>query len=239
MRITFKRMQIIVNHLTRMKSQSRICLAGVDAATFQHVRPVTPATDLLTRELLRENGGPFGVGALVDLGEVQPCPNPPESEDHSFTPAQASAVEDLQGEVYLELLRDIGVADPVAGFGPELHEIRAGKFAVCAGEGQRSLAVMPLEQGELRMRFGNLYLHLDTPHARADVRVTDVRFYEPDHTTIRRSVVEDVNSRLKRGVEAHLMMGLARPLEDKQAGEVQWLMANGLCLADRPVTDEP
>lgn len=231
-------MQIIVNHLTRMKSP-RICIAGVDAATFQHVRPVTPATELLTRELLRENGGPFGVGALVDLGEVQACPNPPDSEDHTFTATRASAVQDLEGEVYMELLRTIGVPDLSAGFGPELREVRARKFAVAAGEGQRSLAVMPLEQGELDIRFGNLYLDLDQPHARADVRVTDVRFYEPDHTTIKRSIVQDVNTRLRRGVEAHLMMGLARPLNDEQAGEVQWLMANGLCLADRPVGNEP
>jgi hypothetical protein len=232
-------MQIIVNHLTRMTSKSRICIAGVNAATLEHVRPVTPASELLTRELLRENDGPFGVGALVDIGEVQACPNPPETEDHSFMPTAASAVEDLDGDAYLELLREIGVADPGAGFGAELYEVRPGKFAVPAGKGDRSLAVMALEQGELQMRFGNLYLHLEAPHAEADVRVTDVRFYEADHATIKAALVDDVNARLQEGIEAHLMMGLARPLDDDEAGSVQWLMANGLCLADRPVGDIP
>jgi hypothetical protein len=232
-------MRIVVNHLTRMHTKSRICIAGVDPATFEHVRPVTPSNELLTRELLRENGGPFGVGALIELGEVEPRPNPPETEDHSFTLSQARAVEDLESDVYLELLREIGVEDLSAGFGGELYEVRPGKFAVPAGEGQRSLAVMKLEQGELRTAFGNLYLDLDEPHEHAVVRVTDVRFYEPDHQTVKRSVVEDVNARLASGVEAHLMLGLARPLTDAEAGEVQWLMANGLCLADKPVGDEP
>jgi hypothetical protein len=211
----------------------------VEPSTFQYVRPVTPATDLLTRQLLRENGGPFGIGVLVDLGDVEPCPNPPESEDHSFTPARTRALQQLEGPAYLDLLRGLAVEQLSAGFGPELHEVRSGKFAVSAGEGQRSLAVVRLAEGELRMKFGNLYLQLQMPDARAEVRVTDVRFYEPDHGTIKQDVVADVNRRLSSGVETHLMMGLARPLSDKEAGNVQWLMANGLCLADRPVGDVP
>ncbi len=92
-------MQIVVNHLTRMTSESRICIAGIDLATFEHMRPVTPATDLLTRALLRENGGAFGVGALVDLGPVEACPNPPECEDHRFETVNAQAVENLEDDI--------------------------------------------------------------------------------------------------------------------------------------------
>jgi hypothetical protein len=97
-------MRIIVNHVTRMTG-SRICVAGLDAATLQHIRPVTPATDLITRTLLRENGGPFGAGALVDLGGVVACPNAPETEDHRFATVQARHIEDLSDDVYLETAR--------------------------------------------------------------------------------------------------------------------------------------
>jgi len=81
-------MRIIVNHLTRM-SAPRICVAGIDIDTWNFVRPTTPQTDLITRQLLREHGGPFRVGACVDLGPVQPQPSVPESEGHRFETANA------------------------------------------------------------------------------------------------------------------------------------------------------
>jgi hypothetical protein len=72
-----------------MTTQSRVCVAGIDLETRQHVRPVTPKTDLITRDLLRSEGGPFGPGAYVDLGDVIPTPDAPEVEDHLFRTAGA------------------------------------------------------------------------------------------------------------------------------------------------------
>lgn len=67
-----------------------------------------------------------------------------------------------------------------------------------------------------------------------------VRFYESDGQAIKHSVVADVRRRLRRGVCVYAMLGLARPILDEGAGEeVHWLMANGLCLEDRPVGDVP
>lgn len=230
-------MQIIVNHVTRMASP-RICVAGIDAATFQHVRPVTPSTDLITRALLRENGGPFGAGALVDLGTVLACPNAPETEDHEFATAQAKRIEDLSDDVYLELLGQVSDEDVPTAFGPDLVEVRPRKLAVPAGRGTRSLAV-PVVNPELRVKFENLYLKLDPPNTPAELRVTDVRFYEADHKTVKRDIVDDVNGRLASGVTAYAMLGLARAMHDNDGGDVHWLMANGLCLADRAVGDVP
>ncbi len=232
-------MQIIVNHVTRMKGRSRICVAGIDAATSQHIRPVTPSTDLITRTLLRENGGPFGPGALVDLGNVVACPTPPEIEDHQFVTVQTKHIEDLSDDVYLELLNQVSDVDVQAAFGADLVTIRRRKLAVPAGRGTRSLAVVPVVDAELQINFGKLYLMLDTPNTAAQIRVTDVRFYETDQVTIRRDVVDDVNSRLAAGETAYAMLGLARAIPDDEAGDVHWLMANGLCLADRAVSDVP
>ena len=128
-------MRIVVNHVTRMTG-SRICVAGIDTVTYRHVRPVTGPRNPLTRELLRDNGGPFGAGALVDIG-------------------------------------------------------------------------------------------------------TDVRFYTAD-LAIKRDVVKDVNRRLATGTRVYAMLGLARAIRDEAAGQdLHWLMANGLCLADRAVGDLP
>jgi len=232
-------MQIIVNHVTRMTTESRICVAGIHAATSRHVRPVTPSTDLVTRARLREKGGPFGVGALVDLGTVVACPSAPETEDHEFVTANAWRVENLSDDAYLEVLDQVSGDDVPAAFGRDLVEVRPRKFAVPAGLGNRSLAVVPVIDPELLIKFGNLYLRLDSPNLPADLRVTDVRFYEEDQRTVRRNIVSDVNGRLASGVSAYAMLGLARSMYDSDLGNVHWLMANGVCLADRAVGEAP
>src|SRR6188472_370364 len=74
-------MQIVVTHLTHM-SPGFVCVAGVNLVTGQHVRP------LMNRPLsLRHTaagGGPFDLGATVDLGYARYQGEPPEIEDHSF-----------------------------------------------------------------------------------------------------------------------------------------------------------
>ena len=91
----------------------------------------------------------------------------------------------------------------------------------------------------LQIEFDNLFLKLDTSSLTATIRVSDYRFYESDHETIRRDVVNDVRRRISAGVPLYGMLGLARAVEDAEAGYVHWLMVNGLCLADRPVGDKP
>jgi hypothetical protein len=232
--------QIVVNHVTRMKSGSRICVAGIDAAAFQHIRPVTSSTDPLTRTLLRENSGPFGAGALVDVGTVVACPNAPETEDHRFAIAQARYIRDLADDEYIDILDRVSDDDIPTAFGSDLVEVRSRKLAVPAGRGTRSLAVVSVVNPELRINsFGKLYLMLDPPNTPAVLRVTDVRFYGDDQETVRRDIVDDVSRRLARGGRVYAMLGLARAIPDADGGEVHWLMANGLCLADRPVGDVP
>ncbi len=218
----------------------RICVAGIETATYRHVRPVTPrGDDFLTRMLLRENGGPFGAGALVDIGSVVAVPNAPETEDHEFDATRAKRVSDVDGESYLELLGALGEADVQAAFGSALVEVRPRKFAVPVGCGERSLAVVPAVRPELSVKSGKLYLRLNAPATPADPRVTDVRFYTAD-LTIERDVVDDVNRRLAAGTRAYAMLGLARAIRDNATGQdLHWLMANGLCLADRAVGDRP
>lgn len=232
-------MRIIVNHVTRMTSKSRICVAGIHAATLRHVRPVTPPTDLITRTLLRQNGGPFGAGALVDLGTVVARSNPPETEDHEFVIAQAKRIGNLGDDEYLKILNRVSDDDIAAAFGPDLVEVRPRKLAVPAGCGVRSLAVVPVVNPELRIDFKNLYLMLDSPNTPAKLRVTDVRFYEADHKTIKRDIVDNVSRRLATGVKVYAMLGLARAMPDEDGSDVHWLMANGLCLVDRAVGDVP
>lgn len=221
-------------------SGARICVAGVDADTFAHVRPTTQRDDLITRTLLHANGGPFGIGALVDLGHVTPCPNAPETEDHHFSTRQATHVEQLDDETYLGLLEEISAPTLSTAMGPELQRMNNHKWAVEVGSGTRSLAVLcPQGRPRLRLDFEKPRLHLSYPDDAANLSVADVRFYEADHRTARVEVVRDVDSRLISGVQAYIMLGLSRPFAGSENRDLHWLQVNGLCLADRPTGDVP
>lgn len=229
-------MKIIINHLTRM-GPPRICVAGVDASTFEHVRPTTPPSDLITRKLLRGNGGPFAVGALVDLGDTNPRPNAPEVEDHRFTTSEATFVDQLTDEEYIGVLQEVSSNTLEGAMGPDLISKGNRKWAVTTGTGERSLAVLtPRGRPALKIEFEKLRLHLSYPDAAANLSVADLRFYDTDHKTIRTDVVQDVNARLARGVDSYIMLGLSRPFP----GEDQhWLQVNGVCLVDKPVGEVP
>lgn len=226
-------MPIVVNHLTRM-AEDRICVAGIDLDSLEHVRPVSPPDDLMTRKLLRLYGGPFAIGALVDFGPMSACPTAPHTEDHRFAIQQARCEADIDPDTYLELLDLVSDPHAASAFGECLIEIRPGKLAVPAAQGDRSLAVVPATGARLKIEFDNLYLELDD----AKLRVTDVRFYQPSNWKVRRDLVRDVNRRLRSGTRAYAMLGLARAIPD-EGRLVHWLMANGVCLADHPVRDRP
>jgi hypothetical protein len=218
----------------------RICVAGIDPSTLEHVRPTTQKSDLITRAMLRSEGGPFGPGALVDIGYAEPDGQRPEVEDHRFATARARHVRDLSDEHYWNILGSVrhdGVSD---AFGPELGEVRPRKFAIPAGQGIRSLAVVEVEAPELYVdSWGKLFLDMADDGLHAKLRVTDARFYEPDHATVRSKLVEDVSRRLRDGVPVYAMLGLARAMNDEDGGSVHWLQCNGLCLADRASSDMP
>lgn len=228
-------MRIVVNHLTRM-SGTRICVAGVDEITERHVRPVTPPGDPITRSLCEEEGGPFGLGAIVELGDVQPCPSRPESEDHRFSTDAAVRAGRLAADEYLQLLDRVSHSDLNSIFGPAL-ERRGRSYAVVEGNGSISLGVLqPQQRTDLAVDgWGKLRLEFNDDDEPAQLGVTDLRFVEADHHTLRRDRIDDVRARMQAGVRTILMVGLARAF--RAAGDDQnrhWLQVNGICLADRP-----
>lgn len=234
-------MLIVLNHITRMRG-SRICVAGIDQRTVRHIRPTTGPAKPLTRTLLAEQGGPFALGALVDLGRVSPAPAIPESEDHRFSPAAARAVGRLDRYDYLHLLKRASREDLESIFGPDLKR-HNWKLAVDAGAGVVSLGVLsPSRRPTIEIdRYGRPQLKLNDPEQQpAYIPVTDVRFVEDDHRTIKRAAVEDVGRRMKRGVDTLLMLGLARAFKANEEDPARhWLQVNGICLADRPLGSRP
>src|SRR5215204_3740978 len=66
-----------------------VCVAGVDVHTLKHVRPVL-RYGRLTTDLLRRNGGPLDIAAVVDFGPTAYAGRAPEVEDHYFDSARAT-----------------------------------------------------------------------------------------------------------------------------------------------------
>lgn len=232
-------MKILINHLTRMR-EGRICVAGVDP-TGRHVRPVTSSTHRLTRVLLTERGGPFEIGAVLDIGKVAAVPRAPAIEDHRFSVTNTRRVRRLDGDEYFHLLDRVAEDDLEAIFGPDLKR-RKETFAVDRGEGSASLGVLRVKHKVdlTTERYGRLRLKLSEGKTTTCLPVTDIRFVEEDHETIRKDVVEEVRWRLKSGVDVILMMGLTRPFQVKEdAEERHWLQVNGICMADRPLGSRP
>src|SRR5262245_32392079 len=98
-------MQIVINHLTRME-KGYVCVAGVCSSTSSHVRPVTPGRRLpITVSEIR--GGPFGIRALVELGDVRSCGSRPLVEDVEFVPGRAEKVGQLSQPRFWALLQNL------------------------------------------------------------------------------------------------------------------------------------
>ena len=218
----------------------RICVAGIDTENWTHVRPVTPRDDLLTRALLAEEGGPLAVGAIVDIGEPTPVPSPPETEDHEISTADIDFVRMAEGSTYLDVLANMADADLETAFGSDLDrhgwtytvDVDAGKCSLAVVKAQRRPSIEVDKYDKLTLRFND-------PEKPAYLRVTDVRFAEPDHETIKKEAVLDVDRRLKRGVGVFVMFGLSRPFGPGGSEELHWLQVNGLCLEDKPIGADP
>jgi hypothetical protein len=233
-------MQIVINHLTRMTAP-RICVAGIEPDSGSHVRPTTPANDPIERSLLDEEGGPFGIGTLVDLGDVRANPSRPESEDHLFATAAATDVRQLDHDEYWQLLDEVAEDDLNSIFGPDL-ERRGRSFAVEEGRGTVSLGVIRVQESpELEIdSYGKLRLRYNDVDESARLGVTDIRFVEADHRTLKESEIQDAQRRMRSGVDLFLMIGLARAFvatgDDRRR---HWLQVNGICMEDRPVGPRP
>lgn len=227
-------MQILVNHLTRMQP-GYVCVAGVDVHTLNHVRPVL-RYGRLTTDLLRRNGGPLGIGSVVDLGPTAYAGHAPELEDHYFDPARAMWLFDYDPDDYWESLNQIAQESLAAIFGSDLERWDQS-YTVDVGEGHASLGCLaPQKRPWLYVDHrGTVRIVLECLTPSADLSVTDLRLYERDHKTPRRELVADVQRRIDADVEVILSVGLTRPWRKQgDTAERHWLQVNNIHLIDDP-----
>ncbi|HWE64867.1 MAG TPA: hypothetical protein VHB98_24400 [Chloroflexota bacterium] len=231
-------MRIVVTHLTRME-RSYICVAGVDAETGAHVRPVVDHR--MSETMLRRHGGPFDIGALVDLGPVRCIGSAPALEDHSFLPRQARWVKDLKPNVFWRVLERVARSGLAEIFGAELA--RHGRtYTLPTRTGPASLGCLrPNALSFDRNERGRIRIVLaEASDAETiSLSLTDLRFYQADHQTPRWDLVQAVSARIAAGVPVLVSVGLGRPYRALgDSAYRHWLQVNNLHLQDDPLWQE-
>lgn len=231
-------MRIVVNHLTRME-RGYICVAGIDLATGKHIRPVLDRRRLSAALLLRK-GGLFDITSVVDLGVTKHVGRAPEMEDYLFDPQKASRLGNLAPDKFWKLIKSVAKNKLSDIFGDVLTQQGRG-CAVKMRTGESSLGCLLRTRLPMRLRIDDRFkktkIRIDITDGLYDVSpsVTDLRFYNDDHETPRRDVVQQVSRRIESGVSVILGLGLTRPWQ--QPGDTvmrHWLQVNGIHLEDDP-----
>lgn len=202
-------MRIVVSHLTRMRRY--VCIAGVNNGS--HLRPVLKRKQI-PRTLLKSKGGPVSLGAVVDLGSVTSCPEPPKLEDIEFTLAQVKLLHDLRSdEFFQEAIKSVTKSSLKDIFGEELIRYGRASAVIPEGTGIASLGVLgPLEDvrlfeeeddytGKPKIRFSFDDLHMGY----FDLSVTDLRLWNIDQSTPYTDIINSVNDQLD---ECYIAVGL-------------------------------
>jgi hypothetical protein len=229
---------IFINHLTRMK-EGFCCVAGVDAITGKHVRPVLRGRNLST-DLLARNGGPFDMAVTVQLDSVRALPQAPEVEDLLFDPRKARALGVVKEDGFWRILNRAAKSKLSDLFGPHLVGRGVASCAVDKNKGQASLGCLipksrPIllvrrESGKekIRMKLTDGDFHLD-------LGVTDIRLYQDDHVTPDSKLVGRIAKRLASQTDVIVSVGLTRPFKGTEREPVHWLQVNNIHFKDKPV----
>ena len=226
-------MEIVVSHLTRMQS-GYICVAGIEAATGRHIRPVLRGR--LTNSLLVRFGGPFDMAAVIELGSVRYDGRPPEVEDYAFEPVHARRLHVSSPADFWSLLQRTAAPSLAGIFGASLAAHGPG-CVVAKGEGSASLGcLVPASRPRLYINdAGKVRMAVSDGRFHANLSVSDLRFYERDQETPVRATVAAVAGRIQAGVDVLLSVGLGRPYRAaSDTVERHWLQVNNIHLADDP-----
>lgn len=234
-------MEIVVTFLTRM-ARGFCCAAGIDRQTGNFVRavqrPYSGTDPRLSTNYLWVNGGPFQVGNVVDLGRTLAHPNPPESEDHYFNPANARKVSSLTPFEFWSLIISKNKTTMADIFGSEPLRRRVSLY-IPAYKGTASLGFYQINKaGKLSITKGldeqKIRLQFFIDNEWTNLSVTDVRMYRDDFITPNEEKIKHIAERITKEAKygrVVLGLGLTRPFAETKGGEeVHWLQVNGIHL---------
>ncbi len=226
-------MRVLINHLTRMK-RPYVCVAGV-GTDGSHVRPVLESGQL-GRDLLRSEGGPFTLGAVVDLGNTRHRPGHPEEEDLVFRPELIKTEKMLTPAEFAKVMDRFAKSSLGEIFGDDLVQL-GRTAAVPKGAGIASLGVFRVEGTKLspeELEDGRIRLIVADPDlGEMSLPVTDIRLWEPDHKTPVWSRIEAIRPVLEK--RCLLAVGLSRAFPPDSPDSRHWLQVNNIFPIDDPL----
>jgi hypothetical protein len=213
-------MRFVVTDLTRMSS-GHICVAGLEEQSGSHVRPIL-ARSQLSRVLYRGEGGPFAVGALIDLGSVTPRPVPPDVEDQVFREANVRRVRQLDPNEFWTAIDAASVTDLLSAFGGALTVHNASLVAP-SGTGSASLAAwIPREPPEIWIRGDDVRCGFHLDGTLLDLKLNSLDLYDDAQRSPRRAGVDALIASLRRG-DVRMSVGLTRAFRG-----FHWLQVNNI-----------
>ncbi len=194
--------------------------------------------------LLAHNGGPFEMGAEVDLGSGTYCGYPPSVEDFEFVAKRCRNLGVYSPAKFWRLLQRICRPNLGAVFGEELKLERISRGLTCvtdencgqvslgciAFKGQRELSIDRHDSIRLEFRDELLDRKLNVP-------VNDLRLYEADDKTPRHEIVHKIDRKLSQDTKAILSVGLTRAFskDEEREPKKHWLQVNNIHFADDPL----
>jgi len=218
---------IVIDHLARLDDGS-VWVAGIDGAhAFVAPRPATEHTEWDTAATTR-GGGPFGVGAVVDLGFSRRFGSPPAVEERQVEEASVRNVGRLRDGEFWSLLETLGHDSLPALFGDDLLRLPTGSACVAEGRGSASLGCLrcpgPAELfrrgAQLRMGFDDLRL------GSLDLAVHDLRLRGEDGVPVD-SLWKVIRRRVLAGEPIILSVSLSRPFNGSH-----WLRIDNIHFRD-------
>ena len=230
-------MKLVINHLTRLKP-GYICVAGLNLDDYNQVRPVIPYSLITRRFLVEERGGVFGIGQQADLGPVRHVGKYPEIEDYSFEPGKIQLIGQSDPAIFWQQLERTAHPALADIFGPGLQLI-GQTLTFPENHGMASLGNWR-PAGSLQIGLDErdtLRLNISDPDHELSLPVTDLRFYESDHKTLKPAIIEQVGQWLADPASSVILsVGLSRPWQ--KSGDTikrHWLQLNNFHFQHQPV----
>jgi hypothetical protein len=221
-------MKIVVTDLTRMRD-GHICVAGIDPDTGERVRPVSgPLSDAL----LRRNGGPFDIGAIVELGPCSRVGRPPEIEDVRFEPSRCVYRSDMPPREFYEMCESKSAKDLTA-IGSDLKKFGRSLTTI---EGLGNCSLVLVSTTDRPIVFINGYNKLRFRYRDdTELSVTDVRLYKPNLIDPDTTMLLDLKRWVRDCDEFILSLGLGRPWQQPEDDRPRhYLQLNNIHLKTNP-----
>ncbi len=230
-------MQIMINHVSRLRG-NKIAVAGLDLANpGRHVRPMLNDFDALLES--KTNGSSvFSLGAIVNLTGTSASKASHHGDEHVITYVRAKKVAQLHPIEVWRTLGDIARPTLRSIFGDDVqllsHRYVIERFRARSGFGcLRIMHTATLYKGYryARLRWLSDGRIVDCP-------VTDARLYDRSGA-VRDHLIAHLNERIKHGEALIVTVGLSRGFR-RPGGrrELHWIQINNLYLETDPLGDE-